>query len=421
MPRISKKNITEDDAHILQETSINLHYPGTILKDMKVMIDLLQSQDIELTKSTSYFPLKYLPFINEKLSTPIRIDLKRPNKKSFPNIMGLYLLLRTIGLLQIRQTDNKKYAQIDQQVLNFWSKLNTTEAYFTLFESWLVRANPKSVLDEYHSPYELLLTSCFDFWTGIPKQGLKINKDQFETLKYIPDLYNVSLLEQFGLIDVVHGEPEKGKGWKIEKIKRNEYGDAIFRHLYEKLIDTKAYSNFCLFNLREWKHLIRFGQLQKYFRPYFPKWESNLSLPDLDFRLGTHIFKIIWGNVWRVIAIHSELNFEDFSQAILSAFGFDNDHLYAYYFQDRFGNSNTINHPRTDDPPLTDEVKIGKVPLEIGSSMKFVYDFGDYWEFEIKLQEIKETDIVHQYPKILERHGKAPKQYHSWDDDDDFY
>ncbi len=39
--------------------------------------------------------------MNERLSEPIQLDLKRPQQKSYPPINGLYLLLRASGLGQI--------------------------------------------------------------------------------------------------------------------------------------------------------------------------------------------------------------------------------------------------------------------------------------------------------------------------------
>jgi hypothetical protein len=419
MARRSKKKFTEYDAQILRNVVINREKPGTILKDLNSLVEYIQTRKITITKSTNYFSLKYLEPINEILSNPIKIKLKRPQKKSFPNIMGLFLLLRSIGLLKFQQINDKKYVQIDNTVLNLWSNLNNTEAYFTLLEAWLIRTDPKDLLDEFSSLYGILLTTCFEFWTQIPQNGLKVEKEKAESFKYFPGLYNISLLELFGLIDLLHGEPETGKGWKIDKIKRNEFGDAFFRYMYESLINAKDYYHFSLYNATEIKYKIPFGQLQTYFEPFFPEWKSNLNIPQPEYKDGTHIFKVSLENAWRSIGIESEMFLEDLADVILGAFEFDKDHLYAFYLKDRFGNSLEINCPFSDDAPFTTEVKIGELPIEIGSLMKFVFDFGDYWEFMIQLQDIRQTDIKLEHPKIMETHGKAPEQYPDWDEDDD--
>jgi hypothetical protein len=55
-------------------------------------------------------------------------------------------------------------------------------------------------------------------------------------------------------------------------------------------------------------------------------------------------------------------------------------------------------------------------PLEPGQTMELTYDFGDNWQFTVKLERIELPDARRKAPRILETHGKAPKQYGSWDD-----
>ena len=332
--------------------------------------------------------------------------------------MGLYLLLRGIGLIKYQQIGKETSVQIDNTVLNLWSNLNDTEAYFTLMEAWLVRTDPKDLLDEFYSIYGLLLTTCFEFWSQITQNGLKVEKEKAESFKYFPGLYNISLLELFGLIDVRHGEPLKGKGWKIDKIKRNAFGDAFFRYVYEYLINTDDYFQFCLLNTTQIKYKTPFGQLHKFFESFFPEWQTNFEIPQPMFEDGTHIFKVSLDKAWRCIAIDSKMTLDVLAKAILDAFDFDKDHLYAFYMKDRFGNSIEVNCPLSEDGLFTDEFEIGDIPIGVGSFMKFVFDFEEYWEFDVQLQEIKKSDIKLEYAKIIEVYGKAPKQYWSRDEDD---
>jgi hypothetical protein len=46
--------------------------------------------------------------------------------------------------------------------------------------------------------------------------------------------------------------------------------------------------------------------------------------------------------------------------------------------------------------------------------MQLTYDFGANWKFEVKLERIDPSKPSMKTPRILERHGKAPKQYGSW-------
>ena len=69
-----------------------------------------------------------------------------------------------------------------------------------------------------------------------------------------------------------------------------------------------------------------------------------------------------------------------------------------------------------DEGPYTDEVTIGSLPLEPGQTMQFHFDFGDDWKFDVKLERIEPPGARIKAPRIMEKHGKSPEQYPSWDD-----
>jgi hypothetical protein len=86
--------------------------------------------------------------------------------------------------------------------------------------------------------------------------------------------------------------------------------------------------------------------------------------------------------------------------------------------RDRTGRNITIGHPEIDDVDhYTDEFAIGRLPLDPGQSMKIVFDFGDEWEFTVKLEKILPLDMSLNEPEIVASRGKAPRQY---DHDDDW-
>lgn len=70
-----------------------------------------------------------------------------------------------------------------------------------------------------------------------------------------------------------------------------------------------------------------------------------------------------------------------------------------------------------DEGPYTDEVRVGDVPLAIGGSMLFNFDFGDDWYFNLTLEQIEQPDAKLKNPKLLESHGEAPPQYPDYDDE----
>jgi len=43
--------------------------------------------------------------------------------------------------------------------------------------------------------------------------------------------------------------------------------------------------------------------------------------------------------------------------------------------------------------------------------MKYIFDFGDNWQFDILLEAIDPPNPKVKEAKIIESHGKAPRQY----------
>ena len=145
-------------------------------------------------------------------------------------------------------------------------------------------------------------------------------------------------------------------------------------------------------------------------QPYLPEWERCLSLPEQPFREGTHIFKVSLGPIWRRIAAPTPESLDALASAIITSVAFDHDHLYKFSYLDRFGAPAEIIHPYVEEGQYTSEVVIGDVPLGVGQTMTFIYDFGDRWEFDVTLERI-EQDLEIAGPAVIEAHGEAPEQY----------
>ncbi len=163
-----------------------------------------------------------------------------------------------------------------------------------------------------------------------------------------------------------------------------------------------------------------FGALQPLLQPFFPEWRRNLEIPQAALVNGLYVFKVSLGTkVWRRIAIPVALKLDDLSDAILRAYDFDDDHLYQFSYRDRFGVTVQIKHPYLAEPPSTDEVAVGEIPLRPGASMEYLFDFGDEWRFDVKLERIDPADGRIKKPKLLEEHGEVPPQYPNMEEDEE--
>jgi len=137
-----KKSLSSEYQQVLQDQVINEDGPGTILRDFEIVLDFIGSEGIMVSGKTNLLLLKVLAELNSRLTHPIEIDLKRPQQKSYPNIHGLYLLLRASGLSMIRGSGKKSRLMVDKAIES-WRSLNPTERYFNLLGTWLVHGSPE--------------------------------------------------------------------------------------------------------------------------------------------------------------------------------------------------------------------------------------------------------------------------------------
>jgi len=402
--------LTTDLEKVLRRQSIEAHSPGTILQDFRQLLDFVGENGLSVT-GAHLLPLKFLQPLNERLSQPLKLGLKRPQQKSYPPINGLYLLLRCTGLGQIEAHPKKPRLVIDREALQSWNNLTPTEQYLTLLETWTMRGRGE-VIGEGRGSFwsDTPLGNWAYFFEKIPAEGLQIagDSEQEHRLRYWPKLHNLALLALFGLAAVQHGPVIEGEGWQIERVWRTMLGEALLAVLVnfmnQNYLEIASYDD---------PSEIPFGVLQPALQPYFPQWQNNLTFPAVPFQDGVYIVNVsLWrGEIWRRIAIPATMTLDDLATVILNAYRFDFDHLYKFTYANRFGASKQVMHPYMEEPPFTDEVQLGELPLQPGASLEFVYDFGDWWKFTVTLEKIEPPDPKMTRPKIQEKHGKSPEQY----------
>jgi hypothetical protein len=412
---IESPTLAPEQEQFLRQQTIDETEPGTILRDFQTLLDFVGTDGIEVSSTNNFLPLKSLSEINARCH-PIQIGLKRPQQKSYPHINGLYLLLRASGLSCIERKGKKHILVLDPTALQSWNSLNPTERYFNLLEAWLLWGNEEILGDRATIGN---FSKCLMFWRRIPDKGLKLAKyaDQ-QRFTYYPGLHNLALLELFGLLSVQSGKPEARKGWRITHLERSPWGNALLLFLHSLVANESEQQN-----QGEFKGLL--GQWQLAFQPFFPEWQNNLRIPEPEFQDGLYIFKVSLSRglyateeMWRRIAIPAKLTFNSLSEAILRSVNFDSDHLYCFWYKNRFGWTVRINHPYLEEPPFTNEVCIGDLGLREGKTITYLFDFGDHWEFDVQLERIEPANPKIKKPDILETYGEAPEQYPAWDEDE---
>ncbi|MEA3490369.1 MAG: hypothetical protein U9R27_00550 [Campylobacterota bacterium] len=207
--------------------------------------------------------------------------------------------------------------------------------------------------------------------------------------------------------EIKQAKAKRANSWNIEEITPTKFSKALF-----KLLDTHH---------TEIITSEKLGILQKKFQPYFSPLKQSLVYPESTFTSGVFLFKIqlVQATVW--LEMDASMDFEYFADAILQAFDFENDHLYQFEYKDMSNRVQKINHYRLDvdrDEKYCEEVKLGDTDIASKSTMLFLFDFGDSWEFHITLEEIDEKRELSQ-PVIVKSEGTPPKQYLDDEDDDE--
>ncbi len=455
----------------LTEQQIALGNPGTILRDVDAMLEFVGPGGIVTKSRNASLPSERLPELNLKSSYPIDLVLKRALLRDYPNLAGIFILLRVMDLLQMK--GNRLV--VCPAALDAWRRLNCTEQYFALLEALLFQAQP-SVLGgerrrEEARAFEMIalfLGQLSDRWRSFHHYE---SASTFGPHGELPP-WNLFLQQQLGLIELhprADSERERsgwgGRGWLIGRARLTPWGTAVAWALLQFLKKTleeaaAAESDRPAPEADELQIVFgdealalaneapgrkddkpdaptpgeeaagaepppeesvpepEFGMLQPVFQPYFPEWQTVYARPSSEARSGTHIFKVTlvgWrgggGNIWRRLAVPPDISLDWLAGEILRAFKLDDDHLYDFRYRDQRGKSHVYNHPYCDEGPWTAEIAVGETELAVKDAMRFTFDYGDYWQFEVRLEGIEAGTCRLKKPKLIDSAGKAPEQY----------
>lgn len=437
--------LTPELEKCLRSQSITATQPGPIVQDIQTCLDFIGPQGCKVSNKRQHWGGQTLRDLNDRLSRPIAVNFQRPQQSSYPNLHGLYLLLRCLGLVQVVPVGQQYQMQLHPENIAQWNQLNDTERYFTLLAAWLLYSStePLGETHEFIPPGERWVHS----WLHqlIHANALKYSSYQ-EQNEFIvwPGMMNFALADLFGIVTVTQGKPQPKKGWRVKRVERSPWGTALMTLILQHYLD--------LFDgVANPSDTIAFDHLQPLISPYQALWRQGFRWQQNTKTVSDrHIFKVWLGSVWRRIVIDADATLYDLSELILASVNFDNDHLHQFTYRDSLGRTVEVGHPFLDQDELSsNQVEIGSLGLQVGSEIEYLFDFGDCWEFRIRLegfapaatagqgfasdaagdrqakggkrsgvkaratkaQSKKRSPVRHPGGEILERHGEAPPQY----------
>jgi len=377
----------------------------TIVENINRVIVYIQEHKVLATKGRQYFAIKHIKDLNTILVDPIDVFSTRPSQKTYPNINGIYLILRTMGMLTFQVSKKETVMRVSEELLKSWQRLNPTEQYFTLLENWLIHSKPDEVIEA--SCRSFPLGEVINFFT----YGQNFSTERMiENLNFSPEYYNIALVKMFGFIDIITITPTKKIRWNIIAIELNPLLKQILELMKPK--DDHGLMKLVLNPPPR-------GYTKEIFAPYCKAFKNILEYEEDREKNGVFRLKISLGKVYRTIDVTSEIDFQSLASIILELFTFDNDHLYEFRFIDNFGQQSLIKHPKMtldDGKAWADEFYLKNISLKEQNSFTFIFDFGDWWEFDILIEKIDEGKSMDDF-KLIKSVGKAPEQYPDYDEE----
>jgi Plasmid pRiA4b ORF-3-like protein len=132
------------------------------------------------------------------------------------------------------------------------------------------------------------------------------------------------------------------------------------------------------------------------------------------------VFRAALGpKVYRDFEIGDGATLHDLAEAIVQSFDFDLDHAFGFYNKLK-GNlfDSAVRYELFADmgEGETDAKGVERTPIAeafpaVGAKMRFLFDYGDNWEFLIALVARKPRPPRVRLPRVLLSVGAAPEQY----------
>lgn len=396
-----------------------------IVSDMNIFIQYIQEHKVHVTITKGAITGGHLIKLNERLSIQAENVTNRSKQEFFPYIHLLFHLAMAGRLIEQSTNPGVKKWLLTTERTVLYKELTGIEKYFFLLETlwidvdWLSfkEANDTSQLafrdvltsivtgkGEIQLKYDigqiLQNLDAFGLWRCVLDQefAAKLSANRSVVVKELH-------LNELGckLIPVLYNDRDL-QNWSIPYRKRHgELNPIPGEPYYEEDVDQSD-ERF----LEAFKHL-------------FPDYSLENSLPrrDISFAAGLYTFRVaLSASVWREIVISSEETFEKLHEMILSAYQFDDDHLYSFFMDGKMWSDDCITSP-LDEYSHHDasEVAIGEAGLTERQQFLYVFYYGTEWRFSIEVCQIDAHNLNLIPAFIKNEKGASPEQYPDFDDE----
>ena len=106
--------------------------------------------------------------------------------------------------------------------------------------------------------------------------------------------------------------------------------------------------------------------------------------------------------IWRRLVVPSDLTLYDMHRAIQIAFGWEDYHLHAFEAHGRYYRTEwTGQRHHVEDGDELRELTLADLSLRLRQKILYEYDFGDFWEHEVRIEAREAADPKKPYPVCI--------------------
>jgi hypothetical protein len=387
------------------------------ISDFDVFINFVESAKPHLSCKRGELGKKDSFKLNQMLYH--RKDVDKPNftQYQYP-IIHFMFFLALHGDIYVKAYEKGRTVLIETPALKEFKTLNIYEKYIYLLQTYWTKYDFETrfrgtyFIDYFYKFFNILLKSKKPRWI-IVESGFNI----YYINSSDPDFFYKMNFFGFGDYKINHDEDVFPKNSIIDFF-INDFGIYSSRFLIKDAIsvwNNKYKEDF--FRQKRRKNIFQ-NKKDPFdiFKDFFPgdKVKKTITYTDEFDRIGAYTFKVsLHSGLWRKIRISHYHYLYDLHMAIQEAFGFDNDHLYAFYIGGNRKTGKPIYCPEVEEQEGMNSVEatIEDLKLFKGQKLFYLFDFGDMWWFDIRLLSIDKELPMPSTPMIIDRQGESPDQY----------
>lgn len=391
-----------------------------IRKDFTAFCSYVIENQVKLTKKVGNigkkdcFALNALFHVRESYEKPVYTQNKYPIISLFYYIAVKYRILEVDPKgIKLQQGRNYQYyceASVWEQYALF--------LVICLYDGMFAKKESYWYPDSVEKMWKLYIDSFMD---GIATQdfcaGRKFRWSWNSGIIYLNCLdFIVPYLEELNLIKVWRRPaPEENRGrsdhfWELELL---PLAGTVFE-LYQSVEDDWD-SDLNKVIQRAYKEYVdRFTQGEKTgeMMDLFEKKDGYSEKRTIDLEVS-----VKYTNCIRVIRMNLEDSLYDLHEMIQRAVDFDDGHLFEFTVgRGAMKRVYTLPEVINSGRELSVETSLGELDLREGQVFTYLFDFGDMWQFDIKVLEIREGTI--ESPEVIRSKGDAPEQYPYYEEEE---